>query len=126
MTVGTVCVSGGVMRSCMNYGGRRQIGQSGMKKVYYEWLRCIACFMVIFNHLKGYRLFMDASGIKQICYIILSVLTKINVPVFFMVSGALLLEKQEGSALSSCFLRQEFIRSVCCMHVHREPPLCLR
>lgn len=95
MTVGTVCVSGGVMRSCMNYGGRRQIGQSGMKKVYYEWLRCIACFMVIFNHLKGYRLFMDASGIKQICYIILSVLTKINVPVFFMVSGALLLEKQE-------------------------------
>ena len=95
MTVGTVCVSGGVMRSCMNFGGSRQIGQSGMKKVYYEWLRCIACFMVIFNHLKGYRLFMDASGIKQICYIILSVLTKINVPVFFMVSGALLLEKQE-------------------------------
>ncbi len=79
----------------MEYGGRRQPKQSGMKKVYYEWLRCIACFLVIFNHLKGYRLFMDASGIKQICYMILSMLTKINVPVFFMVSGALLLEKQE-------------------------------
>ena len=83
------------MGSCMEHGGSRQTGQGGMKKVYCEWLRCIACFLVIFNHLKGYRLFMDASGIKQICYIILSVLTKINVPVFLMVSGALLLEKQE-------------------------------
>ena len=88
-------MSGGSMESCMKYDGRRQPGQSGIKKAYFEWLRCIACFLVIFNHLKGYRLFMDASGIKQICYMILSVLTKINVPVFFMVSGALLLERQE-------------------------------
>lgn len=65
------------------------------KKVYYEWIRLAACFFVIFNHLKGYVLFRNASGIKQAFYMGISVLTKINVPLFFMVSGALLLEKQE-------------------------------
>lgn len=69
--------------------------QRKSKKVYYEWIRLIACFFVIFNHLKGYRLFMNASGIKQVFYMAVSVITKINVPLFFMVSGALLLEKQE-------------------------------
>lgn len=70
--------------------------QGKTKKVYYEWIRLIACFFVIFNHLKGYVLFMNASGIKQAFYMVLSVITKINVPLFFMVSGALLLEKQEN------------------------------
>lgn len=69
------------------------------KTVYYEWLRLIACFLVIFNHLKGYVLYQNASGIKQICYMTISVITKINVPLFFMVSGALLLEKQEDIAV---------------------------
>lgn len=70
-------------------------GQGKVKKVYCEWLRLLACFFVIFNHLKGYVLFKNASGIKQIFYTVLSVMTKINVPLFFMVSGALLLERQE-------------------------------
>lgn len=70
--------------------------QGKAKKVYYEWIRLIACFFVIFNHLKGYVLFMNASGIKRAFYMVLSVITKINVPLFFMVSGALLLEKQEN------------------------------
>lgn len=69
--------------------------QGKTKTVYYEWIRLIACFFVIFNHLKGYVLFVNASGIKQIFYMALSVITKINVPLFFMVSGALLLKKQE-------------------------------
>lgn len=69
--------------------------QGKAKRVYYEWMRLIACFFVIFNHLKGYVLFRNASGAKQLFYMSLSVITKINVPLFFMVSGALLLEKQE-------------------------------
>lgn len=69
--------------------------QGKTKKVYYEWIRLIACFFVIFNHLKGYVLFMNASGIKQTFYMVISVITKINVPLFFMVSGALLLDKKE-------------------------------
>lgn len=70
-------------------------GQGCIRKAYYEWLRCIACFLVIFNHVKGYTLFMNASGIKQMFYMVISVLTKINVPLFFMVSGALLLGREE-------------------------------
>lgn len=69
--------------------------QGRTRKVYYEWIRLTACFFVIFNHLKGYVLFRNASGIKQAFYMVISVLTKINVPLFFMVSGALLLERQE-------------------------------
>lgn len=69
--------------------------QGKTKKIYYEWIRLAACFFVIFNHLKGYVLFMNSSGVKQLFYMLLSVITKINVPLFFMVSGALLLEKQE-------------------------------
>lgn len=69
--------------------------QGRTRKVYYEWIRLTACFFVIFNHLKGYVLFRNASGIKQAFYMVISVITKINVPLFFMVSGALLLERQE-------------------------------
>lgn len=56
--------------------------QGKTKKTYYEWIRLIACFFVIFNHLKGYVLFMNASGVKQLFYMLLSVITKINVPLF--------------------------------------------
>lgn len=75
---------------------RIESGQNKKEKtVYYEWLRLIACFLVIFNHLKGYTLFLNSSGIKRVFYMVISVMTKINVPLFFMVSGALLLGKQE-------------------------------
>lgn len=67
----------------MGYGQIKPSGRNGGKKIYYEWMRCIACFLVIFNHLKGYTLFMNSTGIKQVIYMILSVLTKINVPLFF-------------------------------------------
>lgn len=80
----------------MGSGGILSGKQEKTKKVYYEWIRLVACFFVIFNHLKGYVLFMNASGMKQAVYMVISVITKINVPLFFMVSGALLLEKQEN------------------------------
>ena len=80
----------------MEDGGIVSGKQGKTKKVYYEWVRLVACFFVVFNHLKGYVLFMNSSGIKQAFYMVLSVITKINVPLFFMVSGALLLEKQEN------------------------------
>lgn len=81
----------------MEFTGKSLPKQGKTKKTYYEWIRLIACFFVIFNHLKGYVLFMNSSGVKQLLYMILSVITKINVPLFFMVSGALLLEKQEDT-----------------------------
>lgn len=65
------------------------------KKVYLEILRIIACFLVIFNHLSGYTLFMVSSGVKQQIYMSIAMLTKVNVPLFFMIAGALLLSKEE-------------------------------
>lgn len=79
----------------MNHTQNKGNCEKQVKTVYYEWLRLIACFLVIFNHLKGYVLYQNATGIKQTGYMVISIITKINVPLFFMVSGALLLERQE-------------------------------
>ena len=65
------------------------------RKNYLEFIRIIAIFLVIFNHLDGYRLYQSGSGVKNVCYMILSIFTRINVPLFFMVSGSLLLGKTE-------------------------------
>lgn len=51
--------------------------------------------LVVFNHSRGYQLYMFSSGSKQIFYMILTMLTRINTPIFFMISGALLLGKNE-------------------------------
>lgn len=66
-----------------------------MKKIYFEWMRIIACGLVIFNHLAGYTLYMHSTGVKQAFYMTLTMITRINVPLFFMISGALLLRKEE-------------------------------
>lgn len=61
--------------------------------IYYDLLRILACFLVIVNHtvkdaFVGYPL--DLSGILCTGYLMLS---KIAVPLFLMLSGALLLKK---------------------------------
>ena len=68
---------------------------TGNKKVYFELLRIVACALVIFNHLEGYRLYGIASGSKQFFYMCLTMITRMNVPIFFMISGALLFDRDE-------------------------------
>lgn len=77
------------------------------KKVYIEMMRIIACALVIFNHLKGYELYGTSNGGKQFFYMCLTMITRINVPLFFMISGALLLSKKEKWSLvfKKCFMR---------------------
>lgn len=58
-------------------------------------MRVLACGLVIYNHLPGYTLYMDSEGWTQGIYMFLSMITRINVPLFFMISGALLLSKSE-------------------------------
>lgn len=65
------------------------------KKVYFEIIRVIAVLLVIFNHTSGYGLYMISSGVKQQLYMFITMITRINVPLFFMISGALLLSRQE-------------------------------
>lgn len=65
------------------------------KKYYFEIMRIFATALVIFNHLPGYTLYQITSGPKQWFYMFFTMITRINVPLFFMISGALLLEKTE-------------------------------
>ena len=66
-------------------------------RVYIEALRILATGCVIFNHLPAIVLFTDAEGIVQTFYLAITILIKISVPVFFMISGALLLGRKEES-----------------------------
>jgi len=65
------------------------------RKIYLEWMRLLAASLVIFNHLPGYTLYGISSGSKQAFYMVLTMITRINVPLFFMISGILLFSKEE-------------------------------
>lgn len=71
------------------------VASPGNKRVYFDIMRVIACAQVIFNHREGYLLFMTTTGWKQFLYMSLTMITRLCVPLFFMISGALLLPKEE-------------------------------
>lgn len=69
------------------------------KKLYIEILRIIAIAFVIFNHTgkNGFQLYsITDNEIMYVIYLTMAVICKIAVPIFFMVSGALLLNKEES------------------------------
>ena len=67
-----------------------------LRKPYYDILRVTAILLVLINHLPIYRLFMSESGMAEAGSLIISVITRINVPLFAMISGALLLGREES------------------------------
>lgn len=70
-----------------------------MKKTYLELLRIFAIILVVFNHTRtlGYSLYQNTeSGLSYWLSLPLSIFCKIAVPIFFMISGAVLLSKQES------------------------------
>lgn len=67
-----------------------------LRKPYYDILRVTAIQLVLINHLPIYRLFMSESGMAEAGSLIISVITRINVPLFAMISGALLLGREES------------------------------
>lgn len=76
---------------------------------HLDFMRVLAIFCVLFNHTGnvGFFLFPAASGLKQGIYCAISVLCTLAVPLFFMISGALLLGRDEsiGTVLKKRFLR---------------------
>ena len=71
---------------------------STKRQVYFDVLRIIAILCVLFNHSgeSGYFIFTLTDNIPlQIISIFISSLSKMGVPLFFMISGALLLKKEE-------------------------------
>lgn len=87
------------------------------KKIHLELLRFLAILLVIFNHTgsAGYLYFTGvASSPLYPLYFTLSVLCKIAVPLFWMVSGALLLDKEESirDIFRRRFLRMAIVLAV--------------
>lgn len=69
------------------------------RKVYYDILRILAILCVIYNHTnkRGYYLYAFESALPlKIFYILMAEFVAIGVPLFFMISGALLLGKEES------------------------------
>ena len=69
------------------------------KRLDFELMRVIAIFLVIFNHSqeRGFTLYEIAGGsaFNNTVSLILAILCKIAVPLFLMISGGLLLHKEE-------------------------------
>lgn len=75
-----------------------QMEKEKHKDVYIEVLRIVAVFLVIFNHTDGYFLYYSNTENPLTWWFSFlgSVLCRINVPLFIMITGALLLEKEES------------------------------
>ena len=75
------------------------IKQTKSYKLHIECLRIIAAFFVIFNHTGAFSYFrnFDSTSLKYWFFLAISVICKISVPLFFMISGALLLKKYDES-----------------------------
>lgn len=70
----------------------------GDKKLHLEVLRIVAILLVLFHHtnLRGFMLFLERDGFSSNVYLFASILCEVAVPIFFMISGALLLKKEES------------------------------
>lgn len=66
------------------------------RKTYLDLLRIVAILLVIFNHMPGYSEYYYHTDLKFGIYVIPAIITRINVPLFWMISGALLLRKTES------------------------------
>ena len=65
------------------------------RTVYLEALRILAILFILFQHQPAYNLFLESKGAVWWLYAALAVFTRMNVPMFFMISGILLLGRQE-------------------------------
>ena len=75
----------------------KQAVQPVPRKIYIDVMRILAAFFVIFNHSGGYFMFPEyvSDPPRYWGYLFLSVFTKFAVPLFFAISGALLLNRPQ-------------------------------
>lgn len=76
------------------------------RRLHIDALRVLAMMLVLYNHTgeRGFLRFDAAQGPAQGAYLALAVLDTIAVPLFFMISGALLLGREEP--LSVCLKKR--------------------
>ncbi len=67
------------------------------RNLAYDVLRILAIMLVLYNHRESYLYFkyFESIGVKYVLTVLASVICKCGPAIFFMISGALLLEKQE-------------------------------
>ncbi len=65
------------------------------RTLYFDVMRIIAIFIVFLNHTPAYTLYFFNNGIRKWICLFATVSMKICIPLFFMISGALLLGKDE-------------------------------
>ena len=86
------------------------------KRLDFELLRLIAIFGVVFNHsqLRGFELFMlpSCTDLNYVLSLTLGVLCKMAVPLFLLVSGGLLLHREEPI---SAVLKKRALRIFCAL-----------
>lgn len=68
------------------------------RKVYFDVMRILAIVLVLYNHLPAFHLCHNGEGAALVGGLAMSTLTRINVPLFAMLSGALLLGRTETYA----------------------------
>lgn len=66
------------------------------RKYYLEALRVIAILLVMYNHSPAFMSFQDQTKAEYGVSLFLSMICKAAVPIFFMISGTLLLGKDES------------------------------
>lgn len=74
---------------------------SASRKIYLDILRVLASFLVCFNHTPGFHLFLDqepSGSLLSWFKVAVAVLTIMDIPLYFLISGALLLGKEESYA----------------------------
>lgn len=90
--------------------------QTRKRTVYLDFIRIIAIYMVLFNHteINGFVLFtVRRNSFFYPYYLFNAILIKPAVPLFFMVSGALLLGKEESYSK----IIKRFFRFLCVLLV---------
>ncbi len=79
-----------------------------------EYLRVFSCFMVILGHISNWymREYPDLSTGSYLLSVLLNAVCRVSVPLFFMISGALLLEQQTDYKKSGTRAVNMFIKTV--------------
>ena len=84
------------------------------KKLYLELMRIVACFFVIVNHTMSYVFWDYVPGGKTWCVSVFSFfLSKFSVPVFLMISGVVLLGKEDNCKKTMNRIKKTIIILVC-------------
>lgn len=95
-----------------DYDMNQIISSTSKRETYIDFLRITAILFVLYNHTEtyGFALFtVQTESPFFVFYLLCSVLCKIAVPLYFMISGALLLRKEEPL---SVVLRHRFLKYI--------------